>query len=149
MEKHLLCGDVSGMQPSPHVCGMQPNAAEQGQTLPDATDCMCRSEVMRNDNDSERSEHDGQVNINAEDGLGHVHDDQIHEKAMEEMHGQATHRLSFESWLPHNIGSKGASFSHMEQMDHVIESYVPFVGLSSDGSTTPKKKSHILTMVSF
>jgi hypothetical protein len=50
-----------------------------------------------------------------------------HEKAMEQMHGQAAHRLSFNSCLPHNIGNERESSSHMEQMDHVIESYVPSV----------------------
>jgi hypothetical protein len=55
---------------------MQSNASGQGQTLPDTADCICRSEIMRNDNGSERSEHDGQVNINAKHGLGDEHDDE-------------------------------------------------------------------------
>jgi hypothetical protein len=62
--------------------------------------------IMRNDNGAEQ---DGQVNWNAEHGqvnmndghcLGHEHDDQTHVQALEEMHYQATRRLSFDSWSP-------------------------------------------------
>jgi hypothetical protein len=67
-------------------------------------------------------------------------------KSMEEMHGQAAHRLSFDSWLSRNIGNEGSSSSHTEQTDHVIDSYV---GLSGDGFHTPKKNLHVPTMVSF
>jgi hypothetical protein len=58
----------------------------------------------------------------------------------------AARHLSFDSWLPHNLGNKGSSSSHIEQTDHVIDSSV---GLSSDGFNTPKKNPHVPIMVSF
>jgi hypothetical protein len=116
---------------------------------------------MRNDNGPEHDdkvnwnaehglghEHDGQVNMNDQHGLRHQHDGQTHVQAMEEMHRQATRRLSFDSWLPRNIGNEGSSSSHIEQMDHIIEPHVASVGLTRDGFSTPKKTPHIPTMVS-
>jgi hypothetical protein len=49
----------------------------------DTTDLMVRSDIMRNNNGSK---HDGHVNMNAEHGLGHEHDSQMHVQALEEMH---------------------------------------------------------------
>jgi hypothetical protein len=44
-------------------------------------------------------------------------------KSMEEMHGQAARRLSFDSWLPRNIGNEGSSSS--------LFSCLPFPSCSS------------------
>jgi hypothetical protein len=71
--------------------------------------------TMRNDNGTE---HDDQVNWNAEHGLGHEHDGQTHVQVMEEMHRQAARRLSFDSWLPHNIGNEGSPSSHRANGSH-------------------------------
>jgi hypothetical protein len=82
---------------------------------------MVHSDIMRI---NIGSKHDGHVNMNAEHGLGHEHDGQTHVQAPEEMHHQAARRLSFDSWLPHNIGIEGSSSSNIEQMDHVLEPYI-------------------------
>jgi hypothetical protein len=70
----------------------------------------------------------------------HGHEDD----GMEEMHCQA-----FDYWLPRNIGNDGSSISHIEQMDHIVDSNITSVGLSSDGFSTLTKKPHVPTMVSF